>query len=67
MEFYANNSSLLITIFKVLCFIFSFYDKLKANYSIIKRLFYLEGTENNKFGELKKIKDLINLHEGKDI
>ena len=67
MEFFADNSSLFIAIFKILCFIFSFYNKFQANHSITKKLFYFEGIENNKFEELKKIKELINSTEGKDI
>ena len=67
MEFYADHFSLIVSIFKVLCFIFSFYNKLKANHSFTKKLFYFEGVENNKFEELKKIKELINSKEGKDI
>jgi hypothetical protein len=67
MEFYADNSSFLITLFSILCLILSFYNKLKANHSISKRLFYFEGIENNKFEELKKIKELINSGEGKGI
>jgi len=67
MEFYADNSSLFITIFRILCFIFSFYSKLKANHSITKKLFFFEGIENNKFEEFKIIKDLINSTEGKGI
>jgi len=67
MEFYADQFSIIITIFNVLCFIFSFYNKLEFNHSITKKLFYFEGIENNKFEEIKKIKDLINSIEGKDI
>ena len=65
MEYYADNSSLFLTIFRILCFIFSFYNKLKANHSIAKKLFFFEGIENNKFEEFKIIKDLINSTEGK--
>ena len=67
MEFFADNSSLLSAIFVVLNFILGFYAQFKANHSITKKLFYFEGIENNKFEELKKIKDLINTTEGKDI
>ena len=67
MEFYADNSSFLITLFSILCLIFSSYNKLKANHSISKKLFYFEGIENNKFEELKKIKEFINSGGGKGI
>lgn len=66
MEFYADNSSLLITIFEILCFIFSFYDQLKANHSITKKLFFYEGIEENQFQELKKIKDILYSTKEKD-
>jgi len=60
MEFYADNSSLLINIFQILCFIFSFYDKLSANHSITKKLFFFEGIEQNQLKKLKKIKFILN-------
>ena len=66
MEFYADNSSLLITIFEILCFIFSFYDQLKANHSITKKLFFYEGIEQNQFQELKKIKYILYTTKEKD-
>ena len=63
MEFYADNSSLLINIFQILCILFSFYVQFKANHSITKKLFFFEGIENNKFKELKNIKYFINLNK----
>ena len=66
MEFFADNSSFLTAIFVILSIILGFYSQFKANHSITKKLFYFEEIENNKFEELKKIKDLINATEGKD-
>ena len=40
MEFYADVSSLLLSIFWILGVIFAFYDRIKANHSISKKLFY---------------------------
>ena len=59
MEFYADVSSLLLSIFWILGVIFAFYDRIKANHSISKRLFYFEGVKGNKFDQLKLIKELI--------
>ena len=49
MEFYADNSSLLISLFEILCYIFGFYDQLKANHSITNKLFFFEGIKQNQF------------------
>ena len=59
MEFYADNSGMLLSIFWILGVIFAFYDRIKANHSISKRLFYFEGVKGNKFDQLKLIKELI--------
>ena len=59
MEFYADNSGLLLSIFWILGVIFAYYDRVITNHSISKRLFYFEGTEDNKFPQFKVIKDLI--------
>ena len=61
MEYYADSSCLLLSIFWILGKIFAYYDKIKANHSISKKLFYFEGIKGNKFQELKKIKDFIEL------
>ena len=58
MEFCADTLSLLSTLFRILGFIFAYYDRIKANHSISKKLFFFEGTKYNnskKFSELKKI------------
>ena len=62
MEFFADNSSFISAIFLFLNIILGYRAKYKANHSITRKLFYFEGIENNKFGELKRIKDLINLN-----
>ena len=67
MEFYADNTSLLINIFEILCIIFSFYDQLQANHSISKKLFFYEGIEQNQFEELSKIKEILYSNKEKDI
>ena len=59
MEFYADSSGMLLSIFWILGVIFAFYDRIKANHSISKRLFYFEGVKGNKFDQLKLIKELI--------
>ena len=61
MEYYADSSCLLLNIFWILGKIIAYYDKIKANHSISKKLFYFEGIKGNKFQELKKIKDFIEL------
>ena len=59
MEFYADNSGLLLSIFWILGVIFAYYDRVITNHSISKRLFYFEGIKDNKFKEFKLIKNLI--------
>jgi hypothetical protein len=66
MEFYADNTLLLLNLFEILCVILSFYDKLRANHSITKKLFFYEGIEQNQFEELKKIKDILYSTKEKD-
>ena len=59
MEFYADTSSLLLTIFWVLGVLFAYYDRIKANHSISKKLFFFEGIEKNKFDNFRKFKQFI--------
>ena len=59
MEFYADNSGLLLSIFWILGVIFAYYDRVITNHSISKRLFYFEGVKDNKFKQFKLMKDLI--------
>ena len=60
MEFYADTSALLLSIFWFLAKIFAYYDRIKANHSISKKLFYFEGVINNRFEQFKKFKKFIN-------
>ena len=61
MEFYADTSSLLLSIFWLLGILFANYDKIKANHSISKKLFYFEGVKyNNNFKNFKSIKNSLN-------
>ena len=61
MECYADSSSLLIGIFKVLCFIFGFINSFYANISISKTLFYFKEIEDNNLDILKKYKQVRKL------
>ena len=66
MEFYADTSALLLSIFWILGNIFAYYDRIYANHSISKKLFYFEGIKNNKFHQFQKIKNYINKNENLD-
>ena len=67
MEFYADTSALLLSIFWILGVILAYYDRMKTNHEISKSLFYFKGAkeikmEKNfgiKFEDLKIIKELI--------
>ena len=66
MECYADSSSLLIGVFKVLCFIFGFINSFYANISISKSLFFfkeIQGTNLDNLKKYKQIKTLITLTE----
>ena len=68
MEYYADSSSLLLSIFWILGKIFAYYDKIKANHSISKKLFYFEGIkDNNEFKELKDLKRILNQNNEQQI
>ena len=62
MEFYADFSSLLLSIFWILGKFFAYYDRVKANHSISKKLFYFEGIKGNKFETFKRLKKCINFN-----
>ena len=69
MEFYADKSSLWLSLYWFLCFLFALYDRENASHSISKRLFYFEGIKDNKYNkcnELKKIKELIDESQEKE-
>ena len=59
MEFYADTSALLLSIFWILGVIFAYYDRMMTNHSISKKLFYFEGIKGNNFDQLKIIKELV--------
>ena len=65
MEFYANATSLLIGIFRVLVIIFNFIDGFYAENSITKKIFFLKEFEDNDhfdiFKKGNKIKELLSL------
>ena len=66
MECYADSSSLLFGVFKVLCFIFGFINTFYANISISKTLFYfkeIEGTNLDILKKYKQVRKLIRLTE----
>ena len=65
MEFYADSTSLLLSIFWVLGVFFTYFDRIKANHSISKKLFFFEGIKKNKFKEFKELKDIIKKSEEK--
>jgi len=56
LEFYADNSSLLISIFTLFNFVISIYNTFKSNLSISRRLFFNEKEQEK---EHRKIKLLI--------
>ena len=66
MEFYADTSALLLSLFFLLGIIFSNYDRIKANHSISKKLFYFEGTENNNFSQFIDLKKILNSNKIKE-
>ena len=65
MEFYANATSLLIGIFRVLVIIFNFIDGFYAENSITKKIFFLKEFEDSEhfdiFKKGNKIKELLSL------
>ena len=63
MEFYADTSALLLSIFWILGIIFAYYDRIKANHSISKKLFYFEGIKKNKFDQFRDFKKFIKSNE----
>ena len=56
MEFYADTSALLLSLFWILGVLFAYYDKTVADYSISKKLFDFEGIKGNKFHQFKIFK-----------
>ena len=68
MEFYANATSLLIGIFRILIIIFAFINGFYMENSITKRIFFLkEFEDNNNFDIFKKRKQIKELKSLSDI
>ena len=67
MEFYANATSLLIGIFRVLIFVFRIINNFYAENSITRRIFFLKEFENKNnfdiFKKRKQIKEIISLSD----
>ena len=61
LEFYAEKSSLWLSVYWILGFLFALYNRENANHSISKRLFYFEGIKDNKFNKFKELKELKKL------
>ena len=59
MEFYADASSLFLSVYYILVPIIGSYDRTKATHSITKKLFYFEGIKNNKFPKFVKLKNSL--------
>ena len=63
MEFYADTSALLLSLFWILGVLFAYYDKIVTDHSISKKLFYFEGIKGNKFDQFKIFKELLDSKE----
>ena len=61
LEFYADNSSLLISLYVLINFIIRIYNAFKANLSISRRLFFDEKRQNQKYIKLLIKKDKVKL------
>ena len=65
LEFYANISSLLLGIFRVLIFILNFFNDFYAEFSFSKRIFIFKEYDNNRFNiskkgyQIKRLKSLL--------
>ena len=61
IEFYADSSSLLIVLYEILFFIFSYFDYFYAYHSLGKYLFFFKELEDeNNFNIFQKRKELMN-------
>ena len=68
MEFFADASSLLIALFRVITIIFSFINNFYAEHSLSKKVFFFKEVENKHFNinrKAYKIKHLLNLTKQK--
>ena len=66
-EFYNEKSSLWLSIYLILGFFFSLYDRENASHSISKKLFYFEGIKDNKFNKFKELKEMVNKMQENEI
>ena len=72
MEFYADVSSLLLGIFRVLIIIFNFINNFYAEYSFSKRIFIFKEFKNAYFDlskrqkQINQLKSLINSYNSKN-
>jgi len=64
MEFYADYSSLMISLFRVLYIIFCFVNRFYAEHSLAKQIFFFKEAENRHYDINRKsfqIKNLIKI------
>ena len=69
LDFWAENSAFWAALFQLFNFFFSYYNGFHASRSMAKKLFFFEGTEDNKFNYLqikKSITSKIILMNRKD-
>ena len=66
LEFYANISSLLLGIFRVLIFILNFFNNFYAELSFSKKIFIFKEYENNHFNISKKFYQIKRLKSSLD-
>ena len=65
MEFYADASSILIALYEIIYFVFSFINYFYAYHSLFKQIFFFKGTEDQNCFNIKrkKIEEIISLIE----
>ena len=61
MEFYADSSSLLLTLFDVLYLVFCFFNRFYAYHSLSKQIFFFKEVENKHFDINRKSNQIKNL------
>ena len=67
MEFFADTTALFSILLDVLGAFFAYYDRVIANHSISKKLFYFEGIEGNKFNQLRKLQKALSFNRMIDL
>ena len=65
MEFYADASSILIALYEIIYFVFSFINYFYAYHSLSKQIFFFKGTEDQNCYNIKrkKIEEIISVIE----